>query len=133
MSLQSRICALIGAGMCAVALHGCGHEPERHYNRVELSGTVTYRGNTLPGGTVTVVSKQNHSQIAATSIREDGSFTVPDAPLGDVFISISTDGVHRYQPARVPKLPAKYGNPKSSGFSAVITNNAENVIELKLE
>jgi hypothetical protein len=66
-----------------VATTGCGGP-----GFGSISGTVSYKGNKLPGGLVTVVHPDG--RIGEGKIGEDGTFSIPSAPAGDVKVLVTT-------------------------------------------
>jgi hypothetical protein len=54
-----------------------------------VSGKVSYKGTMLKGGTVTFVHPEGKAS-ATTQIGEDGSYTIPKIPPGDVKICVDT-------------------------------------------
>jgi hypothetical protein len=86
----------------------------------EVSGKVAYNGKPLPGGTVTFVSKDGKTTIAG-ALAEDGTYKVA-LPAGEYGIAITTDSPKKKDdkdpPKKVPvlKIPAKYGDVKTSGL-----------------
>jgi hypothetical protein len=118
----------------------------------EFSGHVTYRGQPLYRGSITVVGSDNVPHIAA--IGEDGSFRFEKVPAGVAKIGIqcpepvavdaapttdlgkklfasglaptSTDGRKRWF-----TIPDKYGNPETSGLTVEIgTPSTNRTVEL---
>jgi hypothetical protein len=77
---------LVGlAAVLAVVAPGC--EPAGGY-RGEVSGTVTYNGQKLNSGQITF--KNDKGIESSGSIQPDGSYKIPDAPIGPVKIGVRT-------------------------------------------
>jgi hypothetical protein len=87
----------------------------------EVSGKISYNGKPLPSGTVTFVSKDGKTTVAGT-IAADGTYKVL-LPAAEYGIAITTDPPpvkkdDKDPPKKVPvlKIPAKYGDVKTSGL-----------------
>ncbi len=136
---------IVGVGLALILASGCGGP-----FTASVSGKVTYKGEPLPGGVVTFVHPDGRT--AYTTIHEDGSYTVPAAPGGDVRCIVQT-----YKPIPAPpkaladKLPGpkgklepvypagkyvpiteKYGNPDKSGLAYTI-HRGSNTIDIPLD
>lgn len=97
---------------CLVAVVGCGGGPP------ELTGKVTLDGKPVEIGTITLTPADGKGQTAGGPIK-DGAYTVADAPLGTVKVSISGQKVvgkrklyntpdSPEMPVTVEALPARY-------------------------
>lgn len=140
------------AGLLAVALcsAGCGDGP-----RVDVSGTVSYKGKPLAYGTVNAIASDQMVYYGA--IREDGSFTIPNVPPGPIKLGVVSPDPYFQRvaspeakaeleererkagvtpPAKPPKgkwfpIPQKYSDPRTSGMEADVLAPTANV-EFKL-
>jgi hypothetical protein len=92
----------------ALSMTGCGGP----YTG-EVSGKVTYRGNPLPGGLVTFVHQDG--RIGVGEIHEDGTYSVPEAPGGNVKVTVRTVPPIPAMPAAV-KLPGGIGGGKAETY-----------------
>lgn len=93
----------------------------------EVSGTVNYRGEPLPGGNVTFFGKDN--KILGTAAITNGKFKKLKLPPGAATITVTsapppskskTDAVEapgKAPPTKIVEIPTKYGNPEKSGLS----------------
>jgi hypothetical protein len=63
---------------------GCGSS-----KTATLSGKVLFHGRPLPGGLVTVFPMEGQANPASAIIGEDGSYTIDNAPVGTVKITVS--------------------------------------------
>jgi hypothetical protein len=88
----------------AFAVTGCGGP----YTG-EVSGTVIFNGVPLPGGIVTVVHPDG--RIGQAQIRDDGTYSIPQAPGGDVRVTVKTVRPIPGMPASI--LPRGFGGGKS--------------------
>jgi hypothetical protein len=127
---MSRLYLLIAA--LGLVLVGCGAPP-----KASVSGTVRFKGQPLPSGTVLfhgADGRVEHSLISA-----EGKYTIEDAPLGLARITVKSHGA---APPKVPlagkeapkmppelaprpedlrdsnyvRIPGRYLNPDSSGL-----------------
>jgi hypothetical protein len=89
----------------ALSLAGCGGP----YTGA-VSGKVTYQGKPLPGGLVTFVHPDG--RIGQGQIQEDGTYSVPKAPGGDVKVTVRTVPPIPAMPAAI-RLPGGVGGGKS--------------------
>jgi hypothetical protein len=111
---------------------GCNSQPAMKEGCATLSGIVMYKGQPLPGGTISVISKQNEMLSGAAVIKPDGSFTIQYAPIGDAVVTVETKVLQISDPVHFVKIPDKYTDPAKSGLTAEIKADGEPV-ELKLE
>lgn len=126
---------LLATAAVAVVALGCGGDGTRATGQPQtganISGKVTYGGNVVGGGTVSVVSKADRSRVARGSIDATGAYSVKDAPVGEVVITVETETAKMFDPAAskgsapppggpgVPnmkyvKIPAAYNNADTS-------------------
>lgn len=94
----------------ALALAGCGS------GTAVVSGTVTYRGTAVPGGSVVLYCSDR--QIVHGTIDPDGRYTIPNVPAGTAVVTVQTH-------ARVPagmrfrqNLPPSVNGPVPPGAGA---------------
>lgn len=85
-----------------LAIIGCGNNP----TPAKVKGTVTYKGQPLPGGTMTFAFDTGGGY--STAIQSDGAYSAVDLPLGNVVVSIETES---FNPDK-SNTPS-YGDPKS--------------------
>ncbi|MDB5312469.1 MAG: hypothetical protein JWO38_6671 [Gemmataceae bacterium] len=84
MTRLSRLGFGVAAGLVlAVGVVGCGGGPKR----VSVSGTVTYAGKPVPVGTVSFIGT---ADVIESSPITDGKYTIANAPVGPVKVTIST-------------------------------------------
>ena len=108
---------------------GCGPATGKVKGRVKLAK------KHLTAGTVGFISKSG--QVGVGRIDADGNFEIPNAPVGDVKISVQVPaqppGGNAKPPAGIPDtrpqggaakpivpIPAKYGNPETSGLTYTV-------------
>jgi hypothetical protein len=72
--------AAVCLGLAALA--GC------EKGRATVSGKVTFNGQALTAGTVSFVAGPN--RVGSDVIHPDGTYTIADAPIGDVTITVNT-------------------------------------------
>lgn len=131
------------AGWLAAALPlvaaGCGANP------TTVSGTVTFQGRPVPGGSVILYCEDK--QIVRGLIGPDGHYSIPNVPRGAVTVAVQAhprvpDGMQMKQnlpPAaggplppsagladggKAVAIPQRYGLPEESGLSAVVGRDA---------
>jgi hypothetical protein len=100
-----------------------------------VSGRVTLDGKPLSAGVVTFVSKDGKTTVAAPVI--DGRF-LATVPVGEYAVGITPPRPPREKdpkekpPAPAPVIPAKYGDPKTSGITYKVTDGKQDFdIDLK--
>jgi hypothetical protein len=136
-------CGFVATGTVLTLLSGCGGP----YTGT-VSGKVLYNGTPLPGGQVTFLHPDGRSGQA--QIQEDGSYTVPVAPGGEVKCTVETLKPIPGLPARtaakigakpsepvfpagkyVP-IPKKYARPETTDLGYTIHRGSQEInIELK--
>jgi hypothetical protein len=123
-----------GLAICAtIQSSACTYQTPQRSDRSNLTGKVTYQDAALRGGSVSAVSTQDTILGASGIIHSDGSFTVQNAPLGPIKISISTEGLDKFDPDHFVAIPSRYADPETSGITADIKAGETNTIEIKLE
>jgi hypothetical protein len=112
-----------------------------------VSGKVTYNGKPLPGGYVTFVHADGRTK--QVQIQTDGSYSIPDAPGGDVKVAVKTvppiPAMPRnpfsqpgeksepiYPAGPYVPIPVKYADEKNSGLSTKI-NRGGNTYDIDLQ
>lgn len=77
---------IISAGLlivCSIGFTGCGSEPEyKGPKRYAISGKVTFDGEPVNGGTITITPEDGKSNPSGGVI-ENGEFQVPEAKGGN--------------------------------------------------
>lgn len=104
---------------------GCG----RGWGHV--SGTVRYKGNPLPNGTITFYDEAN--QAVSDHISAEGKYTVNKVAAGKVKITVTApmpiflpgDQTAKKQFVNMPNLPARYGDAEKSGLNRDITAGSQ--------
>jgi hypothetical protein len=111
-ALRSLVCFAILTTL--LLLIGCGNT-----NVGTVSGTVTYKGQPVRSGDVNLISARGDA--ARVSIREDGSYNVPDPlPIGEYQVAITAPVSEPPAPGTKPKpvppfdVPAKYRDTSTS-------------------
>jgi hypothetical protein len=80
----------VGILMMAV-IAGCSSNPQ--ITDAQIRGTITYKGNPLPGGEIRLFSKADPNKSQSGTIKADGSYEVLNAPLGEVMVLIDTEPI----------------------------------------
>ncbi len=101
--------------------------------RGAAKGTITIDGKPLRGGTVFIVSAKDPMRLVAVTIKPDGTFSVADAPTGEVLIAVDNESQKGNNPQAYVPLPAKYRDVKTSGLKGTIAGNAGEGEALKVE
>jgi hypothetical protein len=132
--LPPRAAAALTVGL-ALAAAGCGG------GTATVSGTVTYRGKPVPGGSVVLYCADK--QIVRGLIGPDGAYRIPNVPPGPAAVTVQAharvpDGLRLAQklppvqdgpippdaapgPAdKVAAVPPRYSLPEESGLSVVV-------------
>ena len=118
--------AVVCGGMLVVLMVvvGCGKKPAtREANRGGVTGMVTLDGKPIGGGTITFISAKDPIYRVTAMVKFDGSFTVSDAPLGDVLVAVETASAQIGNPKGYVAIPLKYANINTSGLTATITKS----------
>jgi hypothetical protein len=119
----------------ALGAIGCGDEDRPPSGKV--TGTVTYKGAPLPGGSVTFFDANNlkSGERSTATIDQEGHYVMPTAPLGNVKVIVtgptpSSDPSHRND--RIVQIPLKYADVMQTGLvTTVSTGTQEFNIDLK--
>ncbi len=150
VSMRSAFVRRAGSILCLVPLllaAGCGR------STASVSGTVTLNGAPLQGGGT--VTFQGQDRGASGVINPDGTFTIPNAPVGEVQVAVVADrgtaaGVTEAPPPdpaqmQAPRtlaptllrppafgnVPMKYSDPSTSGLTCKV-EKGEQTIDLTL-
>jgi hypothetical protein len=91
-----------------------------------LTGTVTYRGKPLAGGTVTLVSTDQKEPRVFGAVIKDGRIELKDVPDGNYIATIS------WQKDGKELLPAKYATTDTSGLRIEVKAGSSN-FDFRLE
>jgi hypothetical protein len=75
-------------GLALAATPGCGTGPGP---RAEVKGKVLFNNQIVPIGTVGFFGPNNRA--ASANIQSDGTYVIPDAPVGEVTITVTTPKV----------------------------------------
>lgn len=122
----------------AAAGMGCGSGK----GSAKVSGTVTYRNNPLPSGTVTFFDAKK--EIVGSASIQNGSYAMESVPPGKVMVSVTTPPAVKPNPRRSSKdapgdpplpvvpIPPQYGDAEKSGLSyEVKTGSQDFPIEIR--
>jgi hypothetical protein len=92
------------APLFLVPVCGCSKNPSAP---ASISGTVTYKGDPVTGGTLTFVTKENVNY--STAIGADGKYGKSDLPEGEMKVVIETESIK--PKTDVPAYGEGRGNP----------------------
>ncbi len=120
--------------LALVIVLGCGKRaPRMEAGRGPAIGTITIDGQPLRGGTISIVSAKDPMYQVVVTIKSDGTFSVADAPTGEVLIAVDNESQKSNNPQAYVPLPAKYTSVKTSGLTATIGKGAGEGSPLKIE
>jgi hypothetical protein len=127
-------CALI---LAVGLLAGCGGGKKK----LSLSGKVTYKGEPVTGGSVTLHPTDGKTKPLTAPLNADGTYSVTPPALGEMKVAISTESVRGQTGDRYPmmkgkdkgsadaskmfkykEIPTKYANPETSKLSVTIVD-----------
>jgi hypothetical protein len=100
-----------------VVFPGCGQEKQVIKDRAAVSGTVTFAGQPLSGGTIRFQSAEKQVSTSAM-ISEGGRYSTDRAPIGKNTVSVETEMLRFGNAAAYVAIPAKYTSPATSGLTA---------------
>jgi len=152
---SARLVRLGCLSLCLLALAiGCSQKKET--DMADVSGKVLFRGEPLPGGRVSFVSKDGPAFSSGGLIDENGNYKA-QAPIGDVKAGVDNDFLKTFggrkgqgapavkpglkrpgsEEAQGPKghyvpIPEKYRSPDESGLTYKIQEGS-NTIDIKLD
>jgi hypothetical protein len=110
--------------LALVVAFGCVKSgPRMESGRGPAIGTITLDGKPLLGGSIVIVSAKDPMCRVVVSIKPDGTFSVADAPTGDVVLAVDNESQKTNNPQAYVPIPAKYRDVKTSGLKATIGNN----------
>ena len=135
MSLRSTIQTWSRSGrgallvLALVVLAGCGRETGT------VSGVVKYRGKPLPGGTISLLSDDQHT-VATSPVHADGTYSIATIPVGEVKIAVVTSAPspkHMAMPGmdgstqegKYVPIPVRYHDSTKSGLTYSVTRGAQ--------
>ena len=95
----------------------------------EVSGTVTYKGQKVTGGSVVFHSTEGKGSVPAT-IGEDGTYSAPKVPSGEVKVTVETDSVKpatgaKNRPPAAMMPPAGADVPKDAADGSIYSGKAK--------
>jgi len=98
---------------------GCGP------STTTVSGTVTYQNKPVKGGSVTFIALDTGKPAASGSIKEDGTYSIPRVPVGEVKVCVDTKAMDPSKVARFPKYAPPPGAPAPEGLTGGGTDKEE--------
>ena len=109
----ARVFSLCMAFILAACVGGCSDDGEPPVSTI--SGTVTFQGKPVTGGTLTFeMTTENGAVPYAGQIEPDGRYEITNAVPGKARISVETatqEGLPNFFP-----LPGRFANPTTSGL-----------------
>jgi hypothetical protein len=128
---------LVGAGLLALAVCGCGPKAGT------VSGVVTYQGKPLPGGFINFNTLDTGGRVAdskSVGILNNGSYKIAGVPTGPARITVQGPSGpvvfdQRLVPMRKPPpvvIPDRYGSVEQTDLNYTVTAGPQtHDIELK--
>jgi hypothetical protein len=100
----------------------------------EVTGKVALDGTALTGAVITFHAKDGKTTFSAAI--EEGTYKA-SVPVGEYVVTLATapapkDKDQKPPPKILPVVPAKYGDPKTSGITAKI-KEGKNTVDLDLK
>jgi hypothetical protein len=127
--VRQKLCAALVLSALSI---GCDKAPELRPDWAIVSGTVTFKGQPLPGGSVILLSQQGTTAIMrGGAIREDGSFML-DAPIGPAKVAIHNADIKERHPNRYVAIPAKYADADKSGLTYEVKSGENKDVNFEL-
>ena len=131
------------AAIGALLLSGCG---PAEAPRAAVSGKVVYKGQSVPTGSVSFI---NGNTVVTGQIK-DGQYSIPNAAIGANKVGVTTPPAPPPQQqmqmkqkvegktfsaeeAKVVPVPAKYGNPETSGLTYTVTAEKTQTFDIDLK
>src|SRR4051794_24312667 len=121
--------------LLALALVGCSR-------KAKVTGKVSYKGETVPAGTVAFYGKGD--AVSSAPIRPDGTYEATGVPLGEVKVTVSTPPPPDPHAAekmkknplvvqknvvikeqKIVSVPRKYNLPGTSGIGLTVTGGSQ--------
>lgn len=109
---------LVLAAAVLLAVVGCGGG-ELPPNRSEISGTVTFDGKPLPGGSVIFISETDPN-MSVPALIIDGKYATKRAPLGACRVTVETESLLLGNPDAYVKIPQHYDRADESGLTVTL-------------
>jgi hypothetical protein len=108
--------------LLAIASLGCGSSGHNAKDRVFVKGKVTLANRPLPSGILVFTGA--HDWTVQARIRRNGSYSISDAPVGEVKVGVQ--GIPRPpgkagQSVKFMDVPPRYKDPETSGLTFMVT------------
>lgn len=114
---------------------GCGESQKTDPSKARVKGRVTLKGSPYTGGgTIRFELASDPTQYAAVSLREDGSYEMPNAPIGENLVGVENESQLMMNPAAKSKQVSlkKWSVPKTSTLAFTV-QNGENQKDFDLQ
>jgi hypothetical protein len=117
-------------------LVGCGGKPTK--KMVNVTGTVNYQGQQVKTGIIKFLAP--NGDFATAAIAPDGKFIMTEVVPGEQKVAYvggpmnvgSSDGGRGDTPSKAVTVPAKFGEPQTSGVTVTVPEiGGEVTVELK--
>lgn len=91
-----------------------------------ISGKVSYKGQALKGGTVSVIPKSG--PVQSSTIAEDGGYRLAKVPVGPAQIAVETESL---RPKEQKSLPGPYAKaPKDALPPGLVMGDAKHYVKI---
>jgi hypothetical protein len=127
------ICIVVYVIAGMVSNSGCTQKAGPRPDRAYVSGTVKFKDKLVTGGTLTFVSVIDPNATAGCLIREDGTYRVADAPIGQTQIAIDTESLKPELGGRYVQIPTRYSAAQTSGLTYTIEPGKNKNADFKLD
>jgi hypothetical protein len=132
MTTETQTRGKIGVLVVLLATYsGCDRGPELRPGWAVVSGTVTYKGQPLSGGSVILLTDEQPAVMRGGAIRENGTFML-DAPIGPAKIAIHTIDMKTVKPERYVEIPKKYADAEKSGLTYEVKSGENKDVKFDL-
>lgn len=121
------MCVLVFVFVC----FGCGPENQGPKNRASLSGTVSFAGQPLPGGSISFRAVDSH--VATTAIISEGKYFTDRAPLGPVLVSVETESLKYGNASALVEIPRRYADVNTSELTVDVKPGENEDVNFALE
>lgn len=113
---------------------GCQHKPVVRSDRSPVTGKVIYKGNPIRCGTITFTLRDQPKKRMSCIINSDGTFSVKDAPQGELLVSLETESVKMGGDTSLyVQIPSKYNDAETSGLTLTVPKEGLTDITIPLE
>ncbi|HEY7328806.1 MAG TPA: carboxypeptidase-like regulatory domain-containing protein [Gemmataceae bacterium] len=139
---SAKLGGAIAAALGCSLIFLCGCAGGKSSSGATLSGKVTYKGEPLTGGTITVRSADGDKQLPGI-ISPDGTYIISGASPGEMTVMIETESIkgktgvsYKAPPGQTApdmgvklekyvKIPKSYGDPNTTPFRVTLKKGSQ--------